>query len=122
MAAFAPARIEEIESCWPSLDLFFAKAFGFCVCTDNAVAGWCTGEDVSGRQIGIGIETMREYQNCGLATLAAAAFVAHAVAQGITPNWDSWDDNLPSLAVAANVGFKKVTEYTVHAGMLGAGG
>lgn len=109
--------VEEIESCWPSLDLFLEKAFGFYACTTDAVTGWCTGEYVSAQKIGIGIATMKACQKRGLATAMASAFVEHATAQGLTAHWDAFADNLPSVHVAEKVGFTKVADYTIHVGM-----
>jgi RimJ/RimL family protein N-acetyltransferase len=109
--------VEEIESCWPSLDLFLEKAFGFYACSPDAVAGWCTGEYVSARKIGIGIATIETFQQRGLATAMASAFVEHATAQGLTAHWDAFAENLPSVRVAEKVGFTKLADYAVHVGM-----
>jgi RimJ/RimL family protein N-acetyltransferase len=54
----------------------------------------------------------------GYATLTASAFVEHAAGLGITPYWDSWKANLPSVAVARKVGFRLLTEYNVFTGRL----
>ena len=88
--------IGEIQSGWPSIDLFLERGFGFCALRNgDEVASWCTGEYVSGRHTGIGIETVTEWQRRGLATLVASAFAAHCVAEGIEAHWDCWADNLP---------------------------
>lgn len=117
-AAFdhAQAVVEEIESCWNSLDLFLERGFGYCALAGNAVAGWCTAEYVSAGQCGTGVETVEAYQNRGLATLMAAAFVEHCAAAGLQTYWDSWKRNLPSVAVAQKVGFQKVLDDAVYAG------
>ena len=52
----------------------------------------------------------------GFATITASAFVEHALEQGLTPHWDSWKMNLPSVAVAHKVGFRLISEYAVFTG------
>ncbi|MFN8371847.1 MAG: GNAT family N-acetyltransferase [Anaerolineae bacterium] len=105
--------LEEIESCWTELDRFFAQGFGFCVVAKE-IAAWCTAEYVSGKQCGIGIETVEAYQRRGLATLAASAFLEHCLTQGITAHWDAWASNLPSVATAHKIGLQQVTAYSIH--------
>lgn len=108
--------VNEIESCWNSVDGFLRNGFGFCLVDDQAIACWCTAEYVSGNKCGIGIETVKLYRGRGLATLTACAFVDYCISNDILPHWDSWKDNLPSIAVAERVGFKKTLEYTVYFG------
>lgn len=107
---------EEIESCWPSLDDFLKTGFGFVTKSADDLVCWCTGEYVSNGKCGIGIETVKKYQKQGFGTLTAAAFVEHCASKGIIPHWDSWADNMPSIAVAEKVGFEKVLDYEISVG------
>lgn len=119
---------EEIASCWNEVEGFRARGFGYCIHDTQAIAGWCTSEYVSkgtdlfgneyvsGDQCGIGIETVEEYQRRGFATLTASAFVEHCRECGITPHWDSWLRNMPSVRVAEKVGFRKIEDYAVYLG------
>ncbi|MGB2696887.1 MAG: GNAT family N-acetyltransferase [Candidatus Zixiibacteriota bacterium] len=111
-----PAVVGEIESCWNSVDDFLRNGFGFCLVHDQVIACWCTAEYVSGNKCGIGIETAGAYRRRGFATLTACAFVDYCISNHILPHWDSWKDNLSSIAVAEKVGFKKTLEYTVYFG------
>jgi hypothetical protein len=106
----------EIGSCWNAIERFLERGFGCAVLCDEEIVCWCTAEYVSEGKCGIGIETVRPYQGRGLATLAASAFVEHAVARQITPHWDAWKDNLASLAVARKSGFEELLEYSVFFG------
>ena len=108
--------IEEIESMWVSLDDFFTNGFGFCSVYDEEIVCWCTAEYVSDTYCGIGIETIQKYQNKGFATVTASAFVEHCIARSITPHWDSWSNNIPSLKVAEKVGFEIPITYVVYFG------
>ena len=73
----------------------------------------CTAEYVSGGRCGIGIETVPAYQGRGIATLTASAFAGYCATWSITPHWDAWSSNLPSVVVAEKVGFRKVETYSV---------
>jgi RimJ/RimL family protein N-acetyltransferase len=106
----------EIACCWRSIEDFLGQGFGFCVVRGEELVAWSTAEYVSGRDTGIGIETKEEYRGRGFATATAAAFIDHCLAHGLTPYWDSWRGNAPSVAVAGKVGFRELLRYTVHLG------
>jgi GNAT superfamily N-acetyltransferase len=107
--------LEEIESCWTSLDQFWERGFGFAALSDTGeIAAWCTAEYVSDKTCGVGIETVEDYQKLGLGTLVARAFASHCTANGWTAHWDSWQSNLPSIKVAQKAGFQKVSDYSVQ--------
>ena len=106
----------EIQTGWHSVEDFLHTGFGYCLLRENEIVTWCTAEYVSAGKCGIGIETAVEHMRRGFATITASAFVEHAVAKGITPHWDSWKMNLPSVAVAHKVGFRLISEYAVFTG------
>ena len=105
--------IDEITGEWRSTDDFLKKGTGFCVLRGEEIVSWCTMEYVSKGKCGLGVETVEEYSRRGLATLATTACVDHCLARGVTPHWDAWQSNTPSLAVAERVGFEKIEEYAV---------
>ena len=49
----------------------------------------------------------------------AEAFLAECSRRGWTASWDSWAQNLPSVAVAEKVGLDRVLEYSVFVGEFG---
>jgi RimJ/RimL family protein N-acetyltransferase len=104
----------EIESCWPSLKRFLNNGFGFCLQWDDEIVCWCTAEYVSEGICGIGIETISSCRGHGFATHTALAFVEYCLLHNITPHWDSWKTNLPSIAVAEKIGFQKLSDYAVY--------
>ena len=120
LASLAPPSravlTEEIGCCWRSIEDFLGQGFGFCVVRGEELVAWSTAEYVSGRDTGIGIETKEEYRGRGFATAAAAAFVDHCLAHRLTPYWDSWRSNTPSVAVAHKVGFGEFLGYSVYLG------
>ncbi|HXS62170.1 MAG TPA: GNAT family N-acetyltransferase [Streptosporangiaceae bacterium] len=103
----------EIGSCWTSIEDFRTAGFGFCVHDSHSIACWCTAEYVSAGQCGIGIETVPECRRRGFATAATQAFLTHCAAHQITPHWDSWTENTPSVAVAESTGFRKIETYPI---------
>ncbi|MFX1513825.1 MAG: GNAT family N-acetyltransferase [Promethearchaeota archaeon] len=107
--------IEEINSMWRSLNDFLKYGFGFCMIKEEKeVISWCTSEYVSEGKCGIGIATIeREYKNKGFATLTATAFVDYCHKNHISPYWESWKENSPSLRVAEKVGFQKKMDFSV---------
>ena len=108
---------EEVLSMWSSTDAFLENAFGFyTIHVGSRIACWCTAEYVSGSQLGIGIETVTEYQRRDLATLTASAFAEHCLSNNIEAYWDSWANHTPSIRVAEKVGFHKVLDYYVYQG------
>jgi RimJ/RimL family protein N-acetyltransferase len=44
----------------------------------------------------------------------ASACVDYCLTEYITPHWHCWADNLPSVAVAEKVGFKKSLVYPAY--------
>ena len=106
----------EIQTGWYSVEDFLHTGLGYCLLRENEIVTWCTAEYVSAGKCGIGIETAVEHMRRGFGTITASAFVEHAASKGITPHWDSWKMNLPSVAVAHKVGFRLISEYAVYTG------
>lgn len=106
--------IEEIELCWPSQAHFLAHGFGFCVVGDGQILCRCTAEYVSPGRCGIGIATAESHRQRGLATITSSAFIEHCVKHGITPYWDAWLRNTPSVATAETIGLRRIHEYNVY--------
>ncbi|HEX8681527.1 MAG TPA: GNAT family N-acetyltransferase [Ardenticatenaceae bacterium] len=113
------AVTEEIELMWNSVEAFLRRGFGFWMVAGDEIVCWCTAEYASAGKCGIGIETVEAHQMRGFATLTAAAFAEHCVAEGITPHWEAWRANAPSVAVAEKVGFEKTVEFAVYVGRIG---
>lgn len=103
----------EIQNMWDSQDLFLQQGFGYCIVADREIVCWCTAEYVGPGWCGIGIETLQPYQQRGLATATATAFVQHCAAHNIIPHWDCWSSNVASLRVARKVGFDSIERYQV---------
>jgi RimJ/RimL family protein N-acetyltransferase len=105
-----------IRQMWPSINRFRKYGFGFSLVKSGKIASWCTSEYMSKERCSVGIETLREYQNNGLATIIASAFVEYCLQRKIKPYWDCNMKNLASRRVAEKVGFVKERSYLIHFG------
>ena len=104
-----------VRSFWPGTTAFLEQGFGYCLLEgEHTVASWCLTVYKSGADYELGVATAPAYRQQGFATLVAAACVEHARARGFTLHWHCWEDNAPSIAVAARVGFEGSTPYTVY--------
>jgi RimJ/RimL family protein N-acetyltransferase len=98
----------EIIWMWPSLDRFYQYGFGRAAVLDGKILCWCTSEYCSSSYCGIGIETIPEMQNKGIATATACKFVSDSLECACIPHWECSVDNMPSIRVAEKVGFQLI--------------
>lgn len=105
---------KETTSETPSLEFFLEKRFGFCLRSQNALAGWCLSEYNWAGRCEIGIETVEEYQRRGVAVITASALIEQALSCGYSRiGWDCWANNTASIRSALKIGFKKLHDYPV---------
>ena len=107
------AMQDEIVGMWGTTDRFCEQGFGYCAITDESVVNWCTAEYVSRHRCGIGIETIEQFQNKGIASKTVFHFIEKCKNLNLVPYWDSWKNNIPSIRVAEKQGFKKVLDYQI---------
>jgi RimJ/RimL family protein N-acetyltransferase len=105
--------IDEISGMWPTVDRFLEKSFGYVVRNGDTIASWCTTEYLSDTSVGIGVETVEEYQNQGFSTAAVRVCLQEAARRGLTAHWDAWERNTPSVRVAEKAGFTRLCDYNV---------
>jgi RimJ/RimL family protein N-acetyltransferase len=99
---------------WHSVEAFLAEGFGFCLVRDGEIVSWSLVDYVHGDRCEMGIRTAWDYRRQGFGTLTAAATAAHATARGFsTIGWHCWANNVGSIGVAENVGFRKTVDYEV---------
>ena len=103
---------EEMTSERPSVDDFLAKSFGVCAIHENELAGWCLSEYNADGRCEIGIETISDYRQRGIATALTLAFLEHAFSHGIKEvGWHCFKRNESSAKTALKAGFDKVCDY-----------
>lgn len=105
--------IDEVTGMWGALDNFISNGFGYCAIMDRSIISWCTAEYVSKSYCGIGIETIEEHEGKGVATIVSNEFLKECLSFHITPYWDSWSSNIPSVKVAEKNNFQKSLDYKV---------
>ncbi len=99
---------------WRSVADFLTHGMGYCVVEGDRIASTCLSAFVAGGRAEISIDTDPDYREQGLATLCGAAFIAHCLDEGITPVWECWRDNVPSVRLAARLGFRTADEQATH--------
>ena len=103
---------EEMTSERPSVDDFLAKSFGVCAIHENELAGWCLSEYNADGRCEIGIETISEFRQRGIATALTLAFLEHAFSHDIKEvGWHCYKRNAPSAQTARKAGFDKIRDY-----------
>ena len=103
---------EEMTSERPSVDDFLAKSFGVCAIHKNELAGWCLSEYNADGRCEIGIETISEFRQRGIATALTLAFLEHAFSHDIKEvGWHCYKRNAPSAQTARKAGFDKIRDY-----------
>ena len=77
---------------------------------EGKAAAWAFSAAVSSREIDIGIETMPEHRNLGLAKLAAGRMIGYSLSQNKRPVWACDAKNAASYNLALRSGFEKTAE------------
>lgn len=102
---------EEVESTFGSLQSFLAGGFGYALVLEDRVCGFCTSEYQSKQECAIGIAVEQAFQRRGYASQMASAFLAECRGHGLTPYWECWGNNIPSMKTAERRGFIMVADY-----------
>ena len=92
-------------------------AFGFQLVRQEEPVAICKSNGLeSGGEFMIDVRTIsKSDQGKGLATLVTRALIDHALKTGLTPLWETTEDNLPSQRLARRFGFVKRETYPVYA-------
>lgn len=104
---------EEVESTMGSFEKFLSMGFGVALVLDNRVCGFCTAEYTSPGECAIGIAVEKEYRQRGYAKRMTARFLKESAQRGLTPYWECWKNNAPSVRTAEGAGFETLAEYPV---------
>jgi len=107
--------LETIEQTWNSTDAFLKSGFGTAVIhvSDSSVAAFCVTEHVTKTSAEFSIETMPEFQQKGLATLAGANMLSLCSQQSKDAYWYCTPDNKASMHLAEKLGFKHKSSFHV---------
>ncbi|MEW6755533.1 MAG: GNAT family N-acetyltransferase [Candidatus Latescibacterota bacterium] len=103
--ANADAVAAEVRWMWPSLERYLGHGWGVAAVAHGEVVGWCTAEFVGPERCSVCLETVEKRRRQGIGTGAGSRLVALSLARGRTPCWECDAANLPSLRLAARLGF-----------------
>ena len=90
---------------------FMRLGFGFCVTQGERIVSAATTFAVCASGIEIQVNTHPAHRRKGLAAVAAAALVAHALDRGLDPHWDA--ANRDSVRLAEKLGYVYRERYTM---------
>ena len=104
---------EDIALCFPSLEKFMEKNFGFLIREGETIVSLAlAASPLYTNEFEIHIETDPDYQKRGLAMISAAALIQYSLEKELVPHWDA--DNPPSAKLASKLGFTKPEEYNAY--------
>ncbi len=105
--ALAPA----IPFYFCSPESFIEKGFGYCIKHNGEVVSTAMTAMPFEKEFEIEVDTMNstEYRRKGLATVASAALIEHALLKNLIPIWDA--ANEASKALALKLGYSDLTPY-----------
>jgi len=106
--------IDYIRFNWNSVDNYIQKGFGFCLRCEDVIVSWCISGNNVDKKCKMTIGTGEKYRNKGFASITTYVFLEHCIKGNLIPVWHCGTENLPSLAVAKKMGFKKELLYPVY--------
>lgn len=98
---------------WNDLNGFFEQGKGYCIIHGDNIAAWAFSSAISSTEIDIGIETDKNYQHRGFATIVANRMIQYAFEEGKMPAWACHYKNVASAKLAKKVGFVKKAECSI---------
>ncbi|MDG5467836.1 GNAT family N-acetyltransferase [Deltaproteobacteria bacterium IMCC39524] len=103
---------------WGSPAEFIAKSNMVAVMFKGEAAAICYSAATADSFAEIDVMTLPEFRKLGLAKLAVCGFVEHCFNQNISPLWDCFTNNAPSMLLAESVGYSPVGKpysfYTIN--------
>ncbi len=98
---------------WNDLNGFLEHGKGYCVIHDDNIAAWAFSAAISSTEIDIGIETNKDYQHRGFASIVANRMIQYAFEEGKKPVWACHYKNVASEKLAKKIDFVKKTECSI---------
>ena len=105
---------DDICATWRSVDEFLANGFGYCMLEGNDVVSACLSAFIARGEVEIGVSTEKAYRRQGYGSLTAAAMISHCLENGLSPHWECFWDNKPSIGLANKLGFETAGDMPIH--------
>ena len=99
---------------WKDKKSFFNSGYGSVVYLDGELASICYSAAIFKGIAEIDIYSRTSLRKRGLAKIAAKSFINQCYEKNIIPNWDCFQNNIPSVFIAKSLGFKVVNEYSFY--------
>jgi RimJ/RimL family protein N-acetyltransferase len=104
----------EILTAWDTIDAYLEDGVGVCLLEGEQLASVCFSMFVASGAAEVNVFTAKDYRQKGFATLTSAAFIDACLKRKMRPNWECFADNLPSVRLAENLGFKADKDIPVY--------
>lgn len=98
---------------WNNLTKFLKHGKGYCIIHGDNIAAWAFSASISSTEIDIGIETNKNYQHMGFASILANRMIQYAFEEGKMPVWACHYKNVASEKLAKKIGFVKKAECSI---------
>jgi len=103
------------ERFWLSYEDFLKNGYGFCVFDENGNAvSICYTACVSKAKTEIDVATLEGYRGKNFASYVVKSFIDYSLSISITPHWDCFDYNTPSINIAEKLGFNRKNKYPFY--------
>jgi RimJ/RimL family protein N-acetyltransferase len=109
-----PLLKAEILTAWDTIDAYLQDGLGVCLLDGKQLASVCFSMFVASGAAEVNVFTAEDYRQKGYATLTSAAFIDACLKRKMRPNWECFADNLPSVRLAENLGFKADKDIPVY--------
>jgi RimJ/RimL family protein N-acetyltransferase len=100
------------RSFWLDIATFVQGGLGFAVLDGTTIASWALSVYAGEGAVELGVETAASHRGRGLATVAAAACLEACARRNWVPHWQCDETNVPSMRLAARLGFVVQRRYT----------
>ncbi len=107
-------RVDVLRVSWASLEDFHLMGMGFALLDGDRMASVCLSLFASHNAVEIDMHTDEAYRRRGFALLTAAALIEECLRRGLSPNWECFWENEPSVALAERLGFRALPDYPVY--------
>ena len=114
LAASEPLGMAMDSRFWPNTAALFEHGVGAFLMRGDSVVSACYAAAASGGHAEVDIVTPEAERGHGYARIVARAFARQCCERGITPAWDCFDYNAPSMRLAEGLGFVPATTYDLY--------
>jgi RimJ/RimL family protein N-acetyltransferase len=104
----------EVLAAWKTTSDFLNAGFGICLRADKTLVSTCISLFMADGAAEISIYTDEEFRQRGFAILTADRFIDACLKRDLRPNWECFWDNVPSIRLAENLGFKAQGDVPVY--------